>query len=74
MAKRIGVFICHCGENIASKVDVEQLRKYAENLDNVVVSKTHKYICSEGGANEIKETIKKYKLNGLVCFLFTTDA
>jgi len=66
MAKRIGVFICHCGENIASKVDVEQLRKYAETLNNVVVSKTHKYICSEGGANEIKDTIKKYKLNGLV--------
>ena len=66
MTKRIGVFICHCGENIASKVDVEQLSKYAETLDNVVVSKTYKYLCSEGGANTIKETIKKFNLNGIV--------
>ena len=66
MAKKIGVFICHCGENIASKVDVEELSKFAESLDNVVVSKTYKYICSEAGAKLIRDTIKKYKLNGVV--------
>ncbi len=66
MSKKIGVFICHCGENIASKVDVEELSRYAENLDDVVVSKTYKYICSEAGAKLIKDTIKKYKLNGVV--------
>lgn len=66
MAKKIGVFICHCGENIASKVDIEELAKFAESLDNVVVSKTYKYICSEAGAKLIKDTIKEYKLNGVV--------
>jgi heterodisulfide reductase subunit A len=66
MAKKIGVFICHCGENIASKVDVKELSKFAETLDNVVVSKTYKYICSEAGAKLIRDTIKKYNLNGVV--------
>ncbi len=66
MNKKIGVFICHCGENIASKVDVNELSKYAETLDDVVVSKTYKYICSEAGATLIKDTIKKYKLDAVV--------
>jgi heterodisulfide reductase subunit A len=66
MAKKIGVFICHCGENIASKVDVNDLAVFAETLDDVVVSKTYKYICSEAGAALIKDTIKKNKLNGVV--------
>ena len=66
MNKKIGVFICHCGENIASKVNVEELSKYAESLDDVVVSKTYKYICSEAGATLIKDTIKKYNLNAVV--------
>jgi len=66
MAKKIGVFICHCGENIASKVDIEELSKYAESLEDVVVSKTYKYICSEAGAKIIKDTIKKHKLTGVV--------
>ncbi len=66
MGKRIGVFICHCGENIASKVDVEALSKYAETLEDVVVSKTYKYICSEAGAQLMKDTIKEYKLTGVV--------
>ncbi|MFO8077051.1 MAG: CoB--CoM heterodisulfide reductase iron-sulfur subunit A family protein [Thermoplasmatota archaeon] len=66
MNKKIGVFICHCGENIASKVDVKKLSEYAETLDDVVVSKTYKYICSEAGATLIKDTIKKYKLDAVV--------
>jgi len=66
MAKKIGVFICYCGENIASKVDVKELATYAETLDDVVVSQTYKYMCSEGGATLIKETIKKHQLDGVV--------
>ncbi|MDG6218889.1 MAG: FAD-dependent oxidoreductase, partial [Candidatus Thermoplasmatota archaeon] len=66
MAKKIGVFICHCGENIASKVDVEELSTYAKTLDDVVVSKTYKYICSEAGAKLIKDIIKKHNLTGVV--------
>ena len=66
MAKKIGVFVCHCGVNIAHTVDVETLTKYAKNLDNVVVSKEYKYMCSDAGANLIKNDIKKHKLDGVV--------
>jgi heterodisulfide reductase subunit A len=63
---RIGVFICHCGINIAQTVDVEALTKYAKSLEDVVVAKDYKYMCSDSGANLIKDSIKKYKLDGVV--------
>ena len=66
MSNRIGVFVCHCGINIAATVDVEELTKYAANLDNVVVSKDYKYMCSDRGAKLIKESIKKNRLNSIV--------
>jgi heterodisulfide reductase subunit A2 len=66
MSNKIGVFVCHCGINIASIVDVEQLTKYAAGLDGVVVSKDYKYMCSDVGANLIKDSIKKHKLDGIV--------
>jgi len=40
---RVGVYICHCGINIAGVVDVEAVREYAEKLPNVVVAKTYLY-------------------------------
>ena len=66
MSNKIGVFICHCGINIASSVDIKALREYAKTLDNVVVSKDYKYMCSDVGANLIKDSIKKYKLDSVV--------
>jgi len=66
MSKKIGVFVCHCGINIASTVDVNKLVDYAKNLDGVTVSKDYKYMCSDVGANLIKESIKKNKLDGIV--------
>jgi len=66
MSNKIGVFVCHCGINIASTVDVEQLTEYAVGLDGVVVSKDYKYMCSDVGANLIKDSIKKHKLDGIV--------
>jgi len=66
MSNKIGVFVCHCGINIASTVDVEQLTKYAAGLDGVVASKDYKYMCSDVGANLIKDSIKKHKLDGIV--------
>ena len=66
MSDRIGVFVCHCGINIAATVDVEELTKYAADLDNVVVSKDYKYMCSDRGAKLIKESIKENKLNSIV--------
>ncbi len=64
--RRIGVFVCHCGINIAQNVDVEALTKYASHLNGVVVSKNYKYMCSDVGANLIKDAIKEHTLDGVV--------
>ena len=66
MGRKIGVFVCHCGINIAQTVDVKELTKYAKGLDGVVVSEQYKYMCSDMGANLIKDSIKKHKLDGIV--------
>ncbi len=66
MNKNIGVFVCHCGINISSNVDINELINYSKTLDGVVVSKDYKYMCSDNGANLIKDSIKKYKLNSVV--------
>jgi heterodisulfide reductase subunit A len=66
MNNKIGVFVCHCGINIASTVDVKDLIDYAKKLDGVVISKDYKYMCSDVGANLIKDSIKKNKLDGVV--------
>jgi len=64
--RRIGVFVCHCGINIAHTVDVEELTKYASQLDGVVVSKNYKYMCSDVGATLIKDSIKEHNLDCIV--------
>jgi heterodisulfide reductase subunit A len=64
--RRVGVFVCHCGINIAQNVDVEALTEYASHLDGVVVSKNYKYMCSDVGATLIKDMIKEYKLDSVV--------
>ncbi len=64
--RRIGVFVCHCGINIAQTVDVEALTEYTSHLNGVVVAKNYKYMCSDVGATLIKDTIKEFKLDGIV--------
>jgi len=66
MTNKIGVFICHCGINIASSVDVKELVNFSEKLDDVIVSKDYKYMCSDVGAKLIKDSIKKHKLDSVV--------
>jgi heterodisulfide reductase subunit A2 len=66
MSNKIGVFVCHCGINISQTVDVKKLVDYAKSLDGVIVSKDYKYMCSDVGANLIKDSIKKNKLEGVV--------
>ena len=73
MKKKIGVFVCHCGINIAKTVDVEEVQKYASSLDNVVVSDTYKYMCSDLGAQLIKKSIKKHDLDGIPYNLNSND-
>ena len=53
---RIGVYICHCGSNIAGKVDVEDVAKWAgENLKDVQVSRDYKFMCSDLGQKIIED-------------------
>jgi len=66
MTNKVGVFICHCGINIASNVDVKELVNFSKKLDDVVVSKEYKYMCSDVGAKLIKDSIKKHKLDSVV--------
>src|SRR3989304_404941 len=64
--KRIGVYICWCGTNIAKIVDVELIAREMEKLPNVVVSKDYKYMCSDPGQELIVNDIKEKKLNRIV--------
>ena len=67
MAEKIGVYVCHCGSNIAGKVDVEEIAQWAgENLDDVAVSRDYKFMCSSLGQQMIEDDIKKEKLTRVV--------
>jgi len=63
---QIGVYICHCGLNIAGVVDVKGVTAYAAELPNVRVARDDTYLCSDAGQKMIKEDIKKHKLDGVV--------
>lgn len=63
---RVGVFICHCGHNIGSIVDVEKVVEYAKNLENVIVADHNLYSCSEEGLWSIKNSIEENKLDAVV--------
>jgi heterodisulfide reductase subunit A len=63
---RIGVYVCHCGTNIAATVDVEKVRDFAAKLPHVIICRDYSYMCSEPGQKLIKEDIKEYGLNRVV--------
>ncbi|MFX0088183.1 MAG: 4Fe-4S binding protein, partial [Candidatus Hodarchaeota archaeon] len=63
---RIGVFICHCGTNIAGKISIEALKNFAETLPHVVAVRDTTYTCSEVGQNSIQETISEHNLTHVV--------
>jgi len=63
---KTGVFICHCGSNIAGYLDMEALDEYTQTLPNVTFVQQNLYSCSEGGINEIKKAIKEQDLNRVV--------
>ncbi len=66
-SKRIGVFVCHCGRNIAETVDVESVAKAAKEHPGVVFSSDNHYLCSEPGQKEIQNAIQSNKLDSLIC-------
>ncbi len=63
---RIGVFICHCGENIGRTVDCTRVAQSLGELPGVVHSVDYKYMCSDPGQALIKQAIQDKKLNGVV--------
>jgi heterodisulfide reductase subunit A2 len=63
---RIGVFVCHCGTNIAGHLDVKAVSEYAATLPRVVFTKDNLYTCSEAGIGEIQKAIQDQKLNRVV--------
>ena len=65
-ALRIGVYVCHCGSNIAGVVDASAVVEYAEKLPGVVRATDTLYACADSGQNLIKDEIKKYGLNRVV--------
>jgi heterodisulfide reductase subunit A len=63
---RIGVYVCHCGLNIAGSVNCGKVAEYASGLDNVVYAEHQLYTCSEPGQEKIKQDIAEHGLNRVV--------
>jgi heterodisulfide reductase subunit A len=63
---RIGVFICHCGENISRTVDVERVAEEVGRLPGVAFSTDYKYMCSDPGQTLVKKAIQEQKLTHVV--------
>lgn len=64
--KRIGVYVCHCGTNIAPHVDVKEVADFAAQLPGVVMARDYDYMCSDPGQDLIKEDIKELGLTRVV--------
>jgi heterodisulfide reductase subunit A len=63
---RIGVFVCHCGSNIAGVIDVKQVVDYARTLDGVVYASNQMFSCAGNTQAEIEAAIKKENINRVV--------
>ena len=64
--QRIGVFVCHCGSNIAATVDVEKVVQAARGVPGVVCAQDYRYMCSQAGQDLIRRAIREEKLTGVV--------
>ncbi len=63
---RIGVFVCHCGVNIAGVADCPEIKEYANTLDGVVYAEENLYSCSRDTQEKIKQMIQEHHLNRVV--------
>ncbi len=63
---KIGVYVCHCGKNIASKVNVDEVTEFAESLPFVTVSRQYKFVCSDPGQELIQQDIRDGLINRVV--------
>ncbi|HUL29488.1 MAG TPA: FAD-binding protein, partial [Thermodesulfobacteriota bacterium] len=64
--KKIGVYICHCGTNIASTVDVRGLVDFSRHLPYVKIARDYRYLCSDPGQDLIKKDIHEFSLDRVV--------
>jgi len=67
MAEKVGIYVCHCGSNIAQTVDCEEVARWAgANIKDVAVARDYKFMCSSLGQQMIEEDIKKEGLTRVV--------
>jgi heterodisulfide reductase subunit A len=66
LAERIGVYVCHCGTNIAGTVDVDELTEFAKGFEGVTAARNYQYMCSDPGQALIKDDIEEHNLTRVV--------
>jgi len=66
MRQNIGVYICHCGTNIAATVDCQELSSFASTLPGVKVARDYRYLCSDPGQDLIKKDIRELSIDRVV--------
>lgn len=64
--KKIGLFICHCGINIAGTIDIPEVKKFFSEYDDIEISDDYKYMCSEPGQKKLRDAIVEKNLDGVV--------
>lgn len=64
--KKIGLFICHCGSNIAGTIDIPEVKKFFSEYNDIEISDDYKYMCSEPGQKKLRDAIVERQLNGVV--------
>jgi heterodisulfide reductase subunit A len=66
MEEKVGVYICHCGTNIAGMVDVKEVAQWASEQPNVAIARDYKFMCSSLGQDMVEADIKKLGLTRVV--------
>jgi heterodisulfide reductase subunit A len=66
MLERVGVYICHCGTNIAGKIDIDEIVRFAEGLNGVSLVRDYKFMCSDPGQNLIQKDVEEGRVNRVV--------
>jgi heterodisulfide reductase subunit A len=63
---KIGVYVCHCGTNIAATVNIEEVTEFARSLPDAAVAKNYIYLCADPGQELIRNDIKEFGLDRVV--------
>ncbi|MCK4236984.1 MAG: CoB--CoM heterodisulfide reductase iron-sulfur subunit A family protein [Candidatus Krumholzibacteria bacterium] len=66
MPERIGVYVCHCGSNIAGALDIDEVVRFAEGLRNVALVRDYKFMCSDPGQALVQKDIEDGLINRVV--------